>query len=150
MACWGATMATDLAFDWINPVNLHHVWPRIREGLEKVRANTSENWLPEDIYAAIKAGISHLHVGMLGERYEGFIVTTPSVAADGPVLHIWACYSAADIGLLDDGIEQIETWAVAMNAKRITFHSPRKGWDKAGEKIGFRPVSTIYAKEVNP
>lgn len=143
-------LAEKLRFDWIDPARLRSVWGLIRLGLEKVRSVTSEAWLPEDVYTALQAGVSHLHMGMAGNRYQGFIVTTPQQTVDGKSLHIWVCYSVSEESLLDQGIVQIEEWARAMQANRITFYSPRRGWDKAGAKIGFAPVSTIYAKEVSP
>lgn len=139
-----------LEFQWVNPDKLRGVWGLVRAGLEKVRDSTSESWIPEDAYLAIMAGSSHLHLGMVGDKYQGFLVTTPQQTVDGKALHIWVCYSVAGESLLDQGITQIEEWARTMQASRITFYSPRRGWDKAGEKIGFSPVSTIYAKEVSP
>lgn len=136
-----------LELEWVNPNNLHDWWPQIREGLEKVKKH-GDNWLVEDVYLSIKHGQSNIHIGTVAGDYRGFLVTQQLQGYDGPILHIWACYSSdrKEADLLTLGMAYIEEWATNIKAKRITFHSPRKGWEK--NTLGFKPVQIIYSKEV--
>ena len=138
-----------LRLEYIHPDNLGKVWPILREGVEKIRRRCGDSWLVEDMYLAIKQNHSTLHIGYIDGQYRGFLVLTPTVSFDGPVLHIWGLYSNGGDGLdlLYDGIEHIKQFASKMNAKRITFHSPRKGWEKYGEKLGFKLRTQTFALE---
>lgn len=134
---------------YIHPDSLHTHWEQVRPGLVKVKEHSGDTWLPEDVYMAIKSGKSTLHIGSLNEKYAGFIVLTPSSSYDGAVLHIWATYSEAkDFCVFTHGIEQLKQFATNLNAKRITFLSPRKGWERHGAKLGFMPRTVQYALEV--
>ena len=136
-----------LSLDWVDPKDLHEHWPLIREGLEKVKKH-GDNWLIEDVYFSIKQGTSNLHLGAISGDYRGFLITQQVPGYDGNILHLWACYSTdrKEADLLTQGMVYIEEWAKNINAKRITFHSPRKGWEK--NTLGFKPVQIIYAKEL--
>ncbi len=129
---------------WIHPTNLGTTWDLIKPGLEKVRI-VGDHWRCEDVYLAVKTGHSNLHVGYDGEKYVGFIVTTPTESWDGMSLHIWATYSnAKDVNLLINELSQVKEWAKAINAKRITFSSKRAGWLRVAQKLGFRQSVINY------
>ena len=102
-----------------------------------------------DDHVAIKAGAAHLHLALVDGEYAGFVVAQPQQAPDVPVLHLWALY--AEDGNRDHFVgwlDQIDDWARNVKAKRITFHSPRKGWEKLGQRLGFNPAMTIFERAV--
>jgi hypothetical protein len=135
--------------EYILPANLGEVWTLVSPGLDKVREHSGDVWLNEDVYMALKQGHSTLHVGYQDGRYVGFMILTPSSSFDGNVLHIWATYSEGrNFCVFTEGMETIKDYAKNLNAKRITFMSPRKGWERHGEKLGFKPRTTQYAMEV--
>lgn len=139
----------NLDFKFIPPTDLGTVWDQVKPGLAAVRAKSNDSWREEDVYMSCKQGHSTFHIGTVDGEYAGFLVLTPTQSFDGPVLHIWLTYSEArDFCVFENGIEFIKECAVKMNAKRITFFSPRKGWERHGEKIGFKVRTTQFALEV--
>jgi len=136
---------SSLNLKWINPEDLGDYWDLITPGLKAVN-KYGDHWRIEDVYVSLKLANSNLHIGYINREYIGFIITTPEKSYDGANLHIWALYSEG--GQLEEGMPQIEEWAKTMNAKRITFKSPRKGWAKIGEKLGFKPTMVIWEKEL--
>lgn len=138
-----------LVLTYIKPDQLREVWELVKPGIEKVRENGAEAWFVEDVYMALRNNQSTLHVGYLDGEYAGFMVLTPTQSYDGPVLHIWATYSEArDFCVFTEGMDTIKECARMMEARRITFFSPRKGWEKQGEKLGFKPRTTQFALEM--
>jgi hypothetical protein len=135
--------------DYIAPDRIQSVWPTIRPGLEKVCAKSSDGWIPEDVYLSLKTGAATLHIGKGPDGYQGFLIMSQNAGFSGPVLHIWACYSEAhDFNLMIEHMAFIEGCAKNLGAKTITFTSARKGWEVQGVKIGFKPQTTVFAKEL--
>lgn len=56
-----------------------------------------------------------------------------------PVLHVWLAYNHGDGDVIDAGMRVLQETASRMNAHKITFGSPRKGWAKR-----FPVVTTHY------
>ena len=125
---------------YIDPVDLHDYWPLILEGLKKVQKH-SDGWIPEDVYACLRAGTSTLHIGYEGEDYEGFVILTPMQEFDGKKLNIWIAYGTG--GVVKKYLPEIEMMARRIGAKAITLASPRKGWARM-----FKPITTLYKKEL--
>lgn len=123
---------------FIPPEALHSVWPFVRGGLEAIKARCTEDWIPEDIYAALKAKASQLYV-----TDGGFAVVTPQRSPHSGELYlqIWAAYAATQLAY-EEGDRLIEQIARNIGAKKIQIESPRKGW----ERKGFHPVRTVYER----
>lgn len=119
---------------YVAPGDVFHAWPAVREGLEKVREHTSETWLPEDVYCALKAGQATLHIEKDGG---GFVVLRQENHFDGIGLHIWCAYSKS-LKKLPVYIDEIRQMARSIGAKRITLSSKRD-WSKY-----FKPAMTLY------
>jgi hypothetical protein len=137
---------TPPTFVAVEPQNVAQVWDTILPGLMKVWRR-GEGWRVEDVYTAIKTGQAYLHIAMDAGDYAGFVVSQPQQAPDGVVLHLWALY--ADGGHREHfatWLGQIDEWARGIKAKRITFHSPRRGWEKLGQQLGFKPAMTVYER----
>ena len=133
-----------LAFHWIKPGELRSVWAMIKPGIDKV-ARTTDAWITEDIYVAIKTGAVNLHVVYQDGEYKGLTVTQQQDSYGEVTLHVWAAYSQGhDFNILEQSVEQFKEWGKAVNAKKITFSTNRKGWAKQALKLGYKPTLTTY------
>jgi hypothetical protein len=127
---------------YINPADLHPYWMMIKDGVEAVQSH-QDAWIVEDVYHAIRAGISSLYIGFLDGEYVGFLVVTPQQNYDGMQLFIWCCYAKTDhdpIQLFSNDLKEI---AEQVQAKRILFGSSRK-WERRLSEHGWKPLTTIY------
>ena len=137
-----------LALEWIKPSDIRDKWPLIIDGVKQVEKNI-DDWLAEDLYMSIKTGACNLHIGTIDGEYKGFIILQKQENFGLTLLHVWASYSnAKDFNILHECNAQIEEWAKAIEAKKITFSSTRRGWARQAIKLGFKPTITIYEKEV--
>jgi hypothetical protein len=137
-------------WSWYPPDAVSDVWDTIKAGLEEV-ARYGDHWRPEDVYMALRQGHAALHLVNVAGRYGGFMVTVPSRSWDGPVLHVWAVYAVPGLPRLRrECFGKLRELATEMKARRITFTSPRKGWEKLGRVFGFEPALTIFECEVQP
>lgn len=119
----------------------------MRDGVKKVKEHGA-TWREEDVYLMLRTGQAYLHMGFRGGEYRGFVITQQHQYPEGLCLHIWAAYSTKGASLLEDGMDQITEWGRNMKAKRITFYSPRKGWDRVGRQLGFEPSTVIYQRVI--
>lgn len=46
----------------VTPADLRIHWPRIKASLEAVQARASEDWIPEDVFFALKSGAAACHI----------------------------------------------------------------------------------------
>lgn len=133
---------------WIAPDDVPAEWDLVLPGVEEV-AQYGDHWRPEDVYMALRQGASHLHVVKADGRYAGFVVTTPSRGYDGPTLHVWIAYAVPGGPPLPPAtVLKFREWAAAMNARRVVFTSPRKGWERLARRLGFAPTLITYELEV--
>lgn len=102
-------------------------WPRIRSGLDAVLAKCREDWIPEDVYHALKSGNAACYTNEAGI----LIVTRPlNEFTQRPELHVWITHNEGAADVLEEGIEFLREQARHIGATRITFASPRLGWSK--------------------
>jgi len=133
---------------YVDPSEIHDYWPCVKNGAEKV-AKHGEGWIAEDMYSAIKSGDAVLHLFYEGTKYMGFVVTAQTADASGNVLFVWALYSEGhNQNYHNLAVQYLESWAKSIKANRIRYHSPRKGWERVGKKIGFYPTATVFEKKV--
>ena len=121
---------------YVSPVDLHKYWPEVKHGLENVLKKSNGDWIPEDVYTAIKNNTSTLHL-----VDEGFVVLTPKNDYDGVTLFVWVAYGHGVVW--EKYRPEIELMARQIKAKRIRFESSRKGWGKR-----YKYVTSIYEKEL--
>lgn len=137
----------DKELRYIHPSLLHDWWDQVLPGLLKVREHSSDGWRPEDVYSEIRAGRSTLHIGLIDAQYIGFVVLTPLQSYDGNRLNVWCAYAKTEHDPVALFIDDLKEMARAINAKKLTFSSPRR-WDKRLRNYGWNPVKTTYAMEV--
>jgi hypothetical protein len=130
-------------FEYINPADLHKHWDFVRKGCEVVKVKTGENWLPEDVYTAIKTNSAQLFMFP-----DGFCVLQNIKDAynNENVLHLWITFHATRNDIKEAFHAELQKIAKSIGANKITFTSPRK-WDVySGAKV----KSINYEIEVTP
>lgn len=124
--------------------DVRHEWDWVRAGLLKVVEKTGDDWMPEDIYHEIKAGVSGLFVLEHGGERIGFIVLQLWPAYhSGPrmfVRAIW-CRPFDAYRHRHEIMADLREYAATHGVVAIRMTSPR-GWD--GADIGFEAKQTIY------
>ena len=144
------TIDNVITLEWIKPSKLKENWSIIKPGLEKL-VTLSDSWIVEDMYLSLLNGSCTIHIGKINNKYIGFVITQQLEANSVITLHVWAAYSSGnDFNMLYEVNDQITEWAKAIEAQKITFFSPRKGWIKQAAKLGFEASPMItYEKRVN-
>lgn len=115
-------------------------WGFVRPGLETILKKSSEEWIPEDIYANCFNGNALLWVLLDDSKPMGFWILIPR----GDVVHVWCAYTPYRV--LDIGMQLFLDAVKSANMRRVTFESWRKGWDRVARKYGFQP--RLWAKEI--
>jgi hypothetical protein len=103
-------------------------------------AKTRPTWIPEDVYAELKAGNASLFT--IGDR-EAFFVAKRITDYDGLTLYIWALWGPGEcVDIWRDVLGEIETFAKAAGCKQIRMMSPRRGW----ARVGWAERDTVYER----
>jgi hypothetical protein len=131
---------------YVEPKDISFEWDRVREGLLAIKPTTSDDWLPEDIYTAIKGGHCALHIGEDEEgNYLGFLVMQLIPSFHGQKLHIWCAYAATKKPLMRMFFPQIQDIARQAKATKISFSSMRDEWERVSKRLlGFKQGQTSY------
>lgn len=125
---------------FIPPEKLHSVWTQVREGLQKVQWKTQEEWIVEDVYAALRNGAASLY---LADAF--FVVVTFRDRYDGArEMHIWCGYGPWQIE--NGAFDEITELAKELKCAFVTFLSPRRGWEE--NHFGYEMVHTLYRKKI--
>ena len=61
-------------FKYIPAEDLRKWWPSIREGLNKIKTYSPENWIPEDVYTDCFNQKAMLWVAIDNQRFAGFFI----------------------------------------------------------------------------
>ena len=140
---------TKVTFQWIEPTKLRDVWPIVRKGLEETISKAPGGWIPEDIYSEVLTGQAVLHLGIVEDHCRGFIVSKTLEGIRGKTLLIWVLYSDWNgRNILQDNMDEVSAWARNIGANRIQFQSPRRGWERVAESLGFHQTQVIYEYEL--
>lgn len=144
----GTDRPTEREFRLITPEGLQAIWPLVKSGVQTVCERGSDGWIMEDVYMALKQGVSLLYVGFVSNYYVGFVVVTPTIGWNGPQLHTWLLYNRGERDVLDTFLPDLIEIAKVRGAQRITMSSPRKGWERRAVALGFHPTLQHYAMEI--
>ena len=138
-----------LVFEHIPLEDVRCAYERIEKDLHKVREKAYADWIPADIYAALKIGNADLFMGYDRDYYAGFIITSFIKDASGePTLFLWATYQNPKYKHKDNGFVFLDKLAEDYKVTAVEFHSNRKGWERASKKHGYEIVANIYRKEM--
>lgn len=134
-----------MEFFLIKPSELRAVWPQVKSSLLAVQAKSQEDWIPEDVYHAIKSGEAALHLAKVSGELAGVLVTTVTFSefAGRKFLHVWVAHNLGDSDVIDAGIGMLRDMAKGCGAEMITFGSKRAGW-----KSRYTTVSATYGIEL--
>ncbi|MHB1176067.1 MAG: hypothetical protein ACYCZJ_13190 [Sulfuriferula sp.] len=135
-------------FQWVDPKDIRNVWQTIKPGLEITAKKAPGGWIPEDVYLSLKTGDSVLHLVTAESYYRGFLISKSLDTNEGRKLLLWITYGDASGDIFSDNMETIRDWASNIGAVKIQFQSPRKGWERVGAKLGFKPTMVIYECDV--
>lgn len=142
-------LQANVRFDHVQPSGLRNVWPTVKHGMEITSRYSKGNWIPEEAFSAILAGTMSLYLAIVDKRYAGFIVLQKRTGFNGQSLHIFSLYVKNEYGkYIDANMEQIEEIAKSHNCNRITFQSPRRGWERRGARLGFEAETVIFGKDI--
>ena len=138
-----------VVFEHIPVEDVRVAYERIEQDLHKIRKKSYADWIPADIYAALKTGSADLFIGYDKDYYAGFIVTSFIQDAGGqPTLFLWATYQNPEFKHKDNGFIFLDKLAEECNVSAVEFHSSRKGWTKAAKRHGYEPIMQVYRKEM--
>ncbi len=113
---------------------LARAWPFVRTGLQAIIDKTGDDWLPEDVYAEIKAGITGLFLLEYAGETIGFIcLQVWPQHHSGPRLFIRAMWTIPGAGLRHraDIYDDLREFARAKQCVAMRQLSPRR-WDGDG------------------
>jgi len=138
-----------VVFEHIPVEDVRVAYERIEQDLHKIRKKSYADWIPADIYAALKIGNADLFIGYEKDYYAGFIITSFIQDSGGqPTLFLWATYQNPKFNHKDNGFIFLDKLAEECNVSAVEFHSSRKGWTKAAKRHGYEPVTQVYRKEM--
>lgn len=129
---------------YIPPDALPLVWGNVREGLLKIMPHTTDDWIPEDVYGALKDGTASLFIHGKDDTFYGFLIVQVLNMWHGKRLHVWAGYSNWQKPMLRVLLRSMKAIAIEAGAKRITFDSLRPEWQSVCKRGGFLPTQTTY------
>lgn len=145
-----------MKFDLIAPDNLHAVWDRVRDGLDRVRDVSPERWLPEDIFTHLRIGRAQLYAGFSDIAYLGFFIieSKRDPFTNEAYLNVWVLYAEPTTGdhfagvepFVRETMEFIDGLARKAGAQWIAMEG-RMGWQRF-LKEWFTPVKVKMERKV--
>lgn len=138
-----------VVFSKIAEDDLQFVYEEIKEKLRYIVKKSDSDWVPADIYVALKNNKAELYVAYKEDDNVGFIITEnhPNLGG-GPTLFVWAAYQDPKYGYTKNGFELLERLAEEIKADSIEFETSRPGWQKVAPKHGFKLVSYTYRRDL--
>ena len=81
-----------VVFDAIPPEQIRAAYNIIEKDLQKVISRSYSDWIPADVYSALRNGTSELVVAYKDEQYAGFLVLSILSEFGGEKkLFVWVC-----------------------------------------------------------
>lgn len=78
---------------------------------------------------------------------DAFVVLQLNDSFDGKEVNIFAAYSDT-VDVMEYALPLVKEEAKRIGAERLTFLSPRSGWGKRAEQLGYKQVSVNYEMEL--
>lgn len=126
-----------MKFEYVKPENLRDIWFVVRAGLETILTKSPEDWIPEDVYTAIKTHDAMLFMAVEDKSLVGGAIVRPR----GKTLFAWAVWGEA--GHRSEAIAGLKEIARNTKCSEILFETKRAGWDRVAPKLGFKPRAWI-------
>jgi len=126
----------------VPPSDVASYWPAVRKELDRLSRRGTDGWIPEDVYLLLRTNAATLYVQ---DGVEGFAILQLFPNYSGKRLHIWiACLKDDPLRFMDE----IVALARQYGASKITYESPRAGWAKRAERLGFKAMATMYERRL--
>jgi len=139
----------DTVFEYIPIEDIKAAYSNIEKDLKRVTQKSYADWIPADVYAALREGSSELYMAYTKDYYSGFLVLSVINDAGGEkTLYIWVAYSRPGYNNMEAGMEFLERLVQNTSITGMEFHSDRSGWSRAANTHGFKAVTTVYKKEL--
>ena len=123
---------------------LAEIWPKVRDPLDRLyRKVKSDGWIPEDVYALCASNAATLYVNE--GVWIGFMVLQIIPRYTKRSLHVWLLHVER---APEEFMGELRELAKAHGCEKITFRSPRRGWERRAQDLGFKAVSTNYEQGV--
>lgn len=127
---------------------IHSEWDFIKRGIDDILSKTGDLWMPEDVYWLIKQNSIWAYVVFDGDDRLGVVLLQPTNGWDGKELYIFGGWNVGSKDVIEFSMPEIIKVARYVQSRRIKFQSPRKGFDKYVERIGFKYAHTMYEREL--
>jgi len=136
-------------FEYIPVEDVRVAYKNIEDDLERVTSKSYADWIPADVYAALRNGSSELYMAYEKDYYAGFVIVSILNDSGGEkTLYIWVAYSVPKYNIIGAGVEFLEELIQNTAITGMEFHSNRPGWTRLANKHGFKAVTTIFKKEL--
>lgn len=142
-----AMQISDRKLEAVAPVDLPRVWPTIRSEIATVEA--PDGFIPEDAYAMCRAGEAALFLLHVGDERIGWMI----LRLLGLDLHIWMLYAKPGyepMSIFRADLMDIARKTTPHAARKLTFGSSRRGWEKVAPRHGFRVRHVTFECDVEP
>lgn len=135
----------------MEPVDIREAWPTVREGLEKVKARTSDDampMIPEDIYACCVNQQAFLYMDP-DRTEEGFAVVQSQWCPFERISKflLWVVYDP-EFGTAEHYVDQWEEIARNTGHHCVEFVTSTDAIGRLTKKLGYRKVSSLYRKDI--
>ena len=127
-----------MKFMYVKPDTVRTHWRAVRAGLQSVLDKSPEEWIPEDVYAEVKANTALL---FLAVEPNGDVVGGTVIRVNRPSLFVWAVWGES--GLRAHGMDGLREIAHTTECTEILFETKRRGWERVAPMLGFRPRTWI-------
>tara|TARA_R100001377_G_scaffold80746_1_gene59846 strand:+ start:762 stop:1205 length:444 start_codon:yes stop_codon:yes gene_type:complete len=128
---------------------VRYAYERIEPDLQIIRKKSYSDWIPADVYLALRNSSATLYMFYKKDEYIGFVVCSLIADPSGePTLFVWATYQKPEYNYVKAGFDFLDKLALEKNVQTIEFHTSRPGWAKTATANGFKLTSYVYKKEV--
>lgn len=117
----------------VKPEELHHYWPFLSRGMQDVKRDMKPNWIPEDLYAAIKGTQVNCVMARRGERLLGFLIYSKQqrIFNYDPELFVWCAWNIPiKEWLADDNMSEVvaNVWKYIANVAKTSYGTNEITW----------------------
>jgi hypothetical protein len=134
----------------IQPENLMRWWPLVLEGVREVIKRTHPTFSENDVYQILRDNRAWLLPAFEKEskKYSGFVIISQE-PADQFTGHrdmlLWMAHSKVP-GAVKALMPHLEAIGKQLGFKSVVMHSPRKGWLRLAEQLGFTLRERVFVK----
>lgn len=114
------------------------VWPKIKEFVREASSYDPDNTSEDRILASLLTNESFLHVAFRDGEAVGFTVSF----YNPDHLFIWAHGGRDTFAHMEQFMQELAENGI----RKVRFGSPRKGFERYAEKIGFKKSTVIYER----